>query len=349
METEAAFLRAIAGSPADPTAWLVLADWLEENGQPERAELLRLRQDLLRELRAPDRPAREARLQELIASGVRPPVPQVVNSLGMRLALIPPGRFLMGSPRGEDERDDDEGPVHEVEITRGCYLGIFPVTQGQYKRVVGTNPSSYPRQPPAELHGAGRYPCTTRPPEVKWRDLARFPVETVSWNDAVEFCRRLSERPAEKEAGRVYRLPTEAQWEYACRAGTTTAFAFGPSLSSTQANFEGNYPYGGADKGPYLGRSCAVGSYRPNAWGLYDMHGNIWEWCADWYSRNYYKRSPRKDPKGPPTGTARVLRGGDWDSYPLLCRAAVRGHNVVDGRYPYNGFRVLLLIGEDRS
>jgi formylglycine-generating enzyme required for sulfatase activity len=140
------------------------------------------------------------------------------------------------------------------------------------------------------------------------RKTARFPVDTVCWYDAVSFCERLSALPEEKAAGRVYRLPTEAEWEYACRAGTKTPFHYGKALSSRQANFDGNLPYGSAPKGPYLGRTCEVRSYKPNDFGLYQMHGNLYQWCSDWYGEDYYTHSPRKDPTGPEKGKYHVLR-----------------------------------------
>jgi formylglycine-generating enzyme required for sulfatase activity len=162
--------------------------------------------------------------------------------------------------------------------------------------------------------------------EVVGLDTSDFPVETVSWNDAVAFCKKVSELPEEKRAGRVYRLPTEAEWEYSCRGGAKSyqVFSFGNSLSSTQANFNGNFPYGGAAKGPYLGRTCKVGSYKPNGFGLFDMHGNIWQWCADWYDAKYYSNSPRQDPRGPAEGSLRVMRGGCWGSIGQVCRSAIR-------------------------
>ena len=189
---------------------------------------------------------------------------------------------------------------HEVSITKPFYLGVYVVTQAEYEKVMGNNPSWF------SAKGDGK-------DKVKDMDTGQFPVEKVSWDDAVAFCKKLSELPEEKKAGRVYRLPTEAEWEYACRAGTKTAFHYGDSLSSKQANFNGNFPYGGADKGPYLGRTAKVGSYAANAFGLYDMHGNVWEWCQDWYDENYYKNSPKEDPPGPAQGLHRVVRGGGWD------------------------------------
>jgi formylglycine-generating enzyme required for sulfatase activity len=261
---------------------------------------------------------------------------EVTNSIGMKLALIPPGKFLMGSPPNEKDREHlDKGSEqqHEVEISKPFYMGMYEVTQADYERVMGTNPSWF------SATGGGKE-------NVEGQDTSRFPAENVSWNDAVEFCKKLSELPEEKHKGRVYRLPTEAEWEYACRGGASSKpFSFGDSLSSTQANFDGNYPYGGAARGPHLQRTTRVGSYEANAFGLYDMHGNVYEWCADWYDENFYKDSPRKDPQGPATGTRRVLRGGSWDCYGWSCRSAYRLFVYPAGQGVYFGFRVVLVAG----
>ena len=152
------------------------------------------------------------------------------------------------------------------------------------------------------------------------------------------------------KAGRVYRLPTEAEWEYACRAGTTTPFHFGKSVSSTQANFDGYHPYGGAAHGPFLQRPAAVGSYKYNNFGLFDMHGNVQEWCEDWYDKNYYKNSSLEDPPGPKEGTyrdkpVRVLRGGGWDSIAMVCRSGERSFDQPTRRYHDYGFRVVCSLG----
>jgi formylglycine-generating enzyme required for sulfatase activity len=267
---------------------------------------------------------------------------EFVNSLGMKFVLIPPGTFLMGSPPEEEGRLIDEGPVHEVEITQPYYLGVYQVTQAEYERVMGMNPSWF------SSSGQGK-------DQVKGQDTRRFPVEFVSWEDAVEFCRKLSEMPEEKKHGRTYRLPTEAEWEYSCRGGASDSKPFyfkdGPTswLSSTQANFEGNYPYGGAAKGPYLARPTPVGSYQPNAFGLFDMHGNVWEWCADWFDNKYYEKSPKKDPQGPEKGKRRVLRGGSWSLIGWLCRAAYRTSLEPGNRGDFIGFRVLLFAGARTS
>jgi formylglycine-generating enzyme required for sulfatase activity len=171
----------------------------------------------------------------------------------------------------------------------------------------------------------------------------------VSWEDAVDFCRRLSELPAEKAAGRAYRLPTEAEWEYACRAGTTTAFWWGGSATSTHANFNGNDPYGGAPKGPYLQRTTKVGSYQPNPWGLFDTLGNVREWCADWYDEGYYRISPRQDPRGPDTGKKKCQRGGGWADVGNLCRIAIRLANPPTERNALVGFRVVCTVQGTRK
>jgi formylglycine-generating enzyme required for sulfatase activity len=250
---------------------------------------------------------------------VRPKL--LTNSIGLQLALIPAGTFLMGSPDSETERSEDEGPQHQVMLTKPFYLGIFPVTQQQYAAVMGVNPASF-----HEANGGG--------PD--------HPVENVSWDDAVEFCMRLSELPEERRRGRTYHLPTEAEWEYSCRGGASfsSPFHYGASLSSPQANFNGNFPYGGAAKGPYLKKTSKVGSYKPNAFGLYDIHGNVWEWCQDWYGEKYYASGENQDPQGPKKGDSRVLRGGSWGRYARGCRAADRDWNAPAFRDSDVGFRV---------
>jgi formylglycine-generating enzyme required for sulfatase activity len=252
---------------------------------------------------------------------------EVTNSIGMKLVLVPPGKFVMGSPATEAEREAGEDQ-HEVAITRPFYLGAHTVTQGQFAKVMGKNPSFF--QP---RNGGG--------PD--------HPAEQVRWREAREFCTKLSALPEEKRAGRTYRLPSEAEWEYACRAGTTTPFNVGDTLSSKQANFNGNFPYGGAEKGPFLRRTAKVGSYPPNAWGLYDMHGNVYEWCNDWYDPDYYKKSPKENPKGPekgvvPTGFRSdffvVVRGGCWLDEGRACRSGRRFRLQQSEPYRWTGFRV---------
>lgn len=267
---------------------------------------------------------------------VAPTERTLTNSIGMQLVLIEPGEFLMGTPETEEGREINEGPQHRVRITKPFFLGAYEVTQSQYETVMGTNPAKF-----------------------KGTDQ---PVESVSWEEAVEFCRKLSTRE-----GRTYRLPTEAEWEYACRAGTTTAFAFGATISSDRdANFNGNQTYGNGVKGRYLEKTVPVGSYRANGCGLYDLHGNVWEWCSDWYGADYYAYSPMNNPSGPatttewemwdlfrespvnpPSGLAtasnRVIRGGSWDNFARNCRSALRIGFAPSGRGGDLGFRVALV------
>ncbi len=268
--------------------------------------------------------------QEIPALPQQPMMDSLVatNSLGMKLAYIPVGEFLMGSPGREEARNENEGPQHRVQISKPFYLGVYQVTQEEYQRVMGQNPSWFCGTGGGKAQAAGQ-------------DTRRFPVESVSWDEALEFCRRLSAVPGERRAGRVYRLPTEAEWEYACRAGTTTPFYFDTHLSSTQANFDGNFPYGGGDQGPFLGRTTTVGSYMPNAFGVYDMHGNVWEWCADWFGRDYAEAPALSiDPQGPPTGSYHIMRGGGWGSHGRNCRAAYRSDFTPAPRFSSYGFRV---------
>jgi formylglycine-generating enzyme required for sulfatase activity len=257
------------------------------------------------------------------------------NSIGMQLVRVPAGKFMMGSPKDEVRRQEGE-LQHEVEITRPYFLGTYEVTQGQYQKVMGNNPSFF------AATGAGR-------DRVGGMDTKDFPVEMVSWSDADAFCKKLSALPAER--GRTYRLPTSAEWEHACRAGAReyAPFHYGKSLGSRDANINGNQPYGGAALGPNLGRTCKVGSYKPNAFGLYDMHGNVFEWCADWHELLYYRTSPKKDPRGPANGNMRRLRGGAWMYEGFYARSAFRGWNSADYRGNAFGFRVACDLGAARK
>jgi len=261
----------------------------------------------------------------------------LVNSIGMRFVAIAPGKFLMGS-KNEFGRWAYEHQ-HEVAITKGFLLGAYEVTQAEYEKVIGKHPSAFA-------------PGGAKAAKVEGIDTARCPVDSVTWPEAVEYCRRLGELDAEKAAGRTYRLPAEAEWEYACRAGATTPFHYGESLSSKQANFDGTTPYlaredviQGVDPktlaGPFLQRTAPVGSYEPNAWGLYDMHGNVREWCADWFSPVYYKSSPIADPQGPEAGTKRVARGGGYYYFAAGCRAASRYETDPELRRDNYGLRVV--------
>jgi uncharacterized protein (TIGR02996 family) len=261
--------------------------------------------------------AKSLQTEALWFQNYRPTPPGVhpvtlVNQIGMRLNQIPAGSFLMGSLESEGGHDSDEHQ-HHVEITKPFYLGIYPVTQGQFFAVTGTNPSHYQES----LGGSTNHP-----------------VEQVTWDEAVEFCRVLSDMRDEKAAGRVYRLPTEAEWEYACRAGTRTRFSFDDKWEPSLANVMHEYHH-----------TLPVGSFAPNAFGLYDMHGQVREWCQDWYRREYYRHSPVENPPGPDEGESRVLRGGSWDiSSELYARSAYRVYFRPDGRLVGIGFRVVCEI-----
>jgi formylglycine-generating enzyme required for sulfatase activity len=236
---------------------------------------------------------------------------EITNSIGMKLVLIPKGTFMMGSPESEEERRKDE-TQHEVTISKDYYLGVYEVTQTQYQKVMGKNPSYF--------QGA-----------VVGNENADLPVDNVSWNDAVVFCKKLSDLPEEKKAGRVYRLPTEAEWEYACRAGSKTAFSFGSSeLLGDYAWFDKNSNY----------RTHPVSQKKPNAWGLYDMHGNVFEWCSDWYAE--YPKGAVSDPAGPKVSSDRVYRGGCWYYGVAVCRSAHRRRFDPSLRVILYGFRVAL-------
>ena len=234
------------------------------------------------------------------------------GGVSMKLVLIPAGKFLMGSPATEKGRWRDDGPQHEVTLTKPFYMGACELTQEQYEQIVGTNPSFY--------------------------NGKTNPVELVSWEEATAFCKKLSAK-----TGKRVRLPTEAEWEYACRAGSSTPFHMGETVSTSDANYDGDSTYGSGRKGVYRGKTVSVGSFKPNAFGLYDMHGNVWEWCQDWYGESYYGSSAKTDPKGPSSGRYRVLRGGAWYSNPALCRSANRYRYSPDVRNSYYGFRVVVL------
>jgi formylglycine-generating enzyme required for sulfatase activity len=222
----------------------------------------------------------------------------------IELVLIPAGPFDMGSPDNEVGRFGSmEGPVHRVRITRAFYMGKHEVTQEVWEKVMGTNPSNFKG--------------------------AKNPVENVSWDDCQDFLKKLN---ALAKAQGNFRLPTEAQWEYACRAGTKTRFCSGDADAGLT-----DYAWFGANSG---GTTHPVGEKKPNAWGLHDMHGNVWEWCADWWEQDYYGKSPRDDPTGPVTGAGRVLRGGSWDDGARYCRSASRFIINPGDRFDGLGFRV---------
>lgn len=249
---------------------------------------------------------------------------------GVRLVYIPPGEFMMGTPSTARDRESDEGPLHRVRVTKGFYMAKYLVTQSLYESVVGQNPSFF--------------------------KSGNRPVEAVTWHSATDFCEQLSKRP-----GAEFRLPTEAEWEYSCRAGTTTPYHFGDSKSKMSDYAWYHIPeYGTSSRGSgaYLGSpatiargstdsseaprhvTCPVGEKKPNAWGLYDMYGNVTEWCLDWYDDGYYAHSPIDDPGGPSSGTKRVVRGGLRLGYWRSPRSAIRGCLPPEHSRDFLGFRV---------
>jgi formylglycine-generating enzyme required for sulfatase activity len=276
-----------------------------------------------------------------------PPAKEITNSIGMKFKRIPKGKFLMGSPRDEKYRKDDEHQ-HEVEITKDFYLGVYEVTQKQWIDVMGFHSSHYSRN--GKSAKTGTYSDLSKPADgkdsvkdIKDEELAQFPVENVSYEDVEEFIKKLNAMPKEKKAGRKYRLPTEAQWEYACRAGAKvySVYHFGDTISPKLANVGRFTKQPGA-----LGRTCKVGSYAPNAFGLYDMHGNVSEWCSDWHDKDYYKNSPKRDPAGPQKGTHHVTRGGTWLDDGRRSRSATRVADEPGYRRSWLGVRLVLIPGE---
>ena len=243
------------------------------------------------------------------------PVNQIVNSFGMTFVIIPAGTFLMGSPEDEPERHNDE-VLHEVTLTKSYYMQTTQVTQGQWESVMGDNPSRFKDGGPD---------C---------------PVEQVTWEDTQAFISKLNQQ----DSTGTYRLPTEAEWEYACRAGTDGPFYFGSCLSTDQANYDGNNPLGDCPKGEYRKKTTPVGSFDANNYGLYDMHGNVDEWCHDWYAD--YPVSAVTDPTGPENGASRVLRGGGWISDAGDCRSAYRYWSRPGVRIVSTGFRLVFSPGQ---
>jgi formylglycine-generating enzyme required for sulfatase activity len=254
---------------------------------------------------------------------------QVVNSIGMKLVFVPPGQFQMGSPADSYSRDGDER-IHVANIHVAFYLGVYEVTQEQYEQVMGRNPSVFSEN-------------GDRGSALNGEPSRQFPVDSISWEDAAKFCRQLSQIPDEQGLGRRYRLPTEAEWEYACRAGTTTAFHVGSALTGRSANCNEGWTDENEENILPLGRTATVGSYAPNAFGLYDMHGNVMEWCHDWYVGDYFDKSPPYAPQGPSLAASRVLRGGCWAHGAGDCRSADRLRNSPQMRSLYVGFRVVMV------
>jgi formylglycine-generating enzyme required for sulfatase activity len=233
----------------------------------------------------------------------------------MVFALCPAGTFEMGAGEDEPGAKPHERPRHAVRISRPFYISIFPVTQGQYEKLMGQNPSFF-----SKGHGGG----------------ADLPVDSVTFADAERFCRKLEAVRDEQINGRKYRLPTEAEWEYACRAGTATAYSCGPALSERDAHHKEKIGTG-------QGKPDPVGQHPANPWGLYDMHGNVAEWVSDLYDEYYYFDSPGVDPKGPAQGAMRVVRGGSWADSATDCRSAARKPQPPERPCNTIGFRVVLV------
>ncbi|MBE9218880.1 bifunctional serine/threonine-protein kinase/formylglycine-generating enzyme family protein [Dolichospermum flos-aquae] len=232
------------------------------------------------------------------------------NGIKLEMIAIPGGTFWMGSPANEAERGDNESPQHQVTVP-SFFMGKYPLKQAQYQAIIGDNPSGF--------KGNNR------------------PVETVSWDDAVTFCQKLSQR-----TGKNYRLPSEAEWEYACRAGTKTPFSFGDNITTDLVNYDGNYPYKSAPKGKYRQQTTDVGTFPPNAFGLYDMHGNVWEWCEDDWHENYINAPTDGSAWNSQSGSSKkMLRGASWGSFAWRCRAAIRVRLSRDLRDSRCGFRVV--------
>ena len=249
---------------------------------------------------APFSEAKAKEVQKAVAKSLQKEVEEKADlgkDVKLEMVLIPAGTFRMGSPESEEDRDDDE-TQHEVTLTKPFYLGTYTVTQEQWEAVMGNNPS-----------------------EVK---EARLPVTDVSWENCQEFVKKLNEK-----TNGGYRFPTEAEWEYACRAGTTTAYSVGDNITPNDANYRDSHIF----------EPVEVGGYEPNAFGLYDMHGNVWEWCEDWYGD--YPAGSVTDPKGPSTGESRVLRGGSFFINESLARSSIRNLITPSIRYDFDyGFRL---------
>jgi formylglycine-generating enzyme required for sulfatase activity len=252
--------------------------------------------------------------------------PEVTNSLGMKLMSLPAGKMTARL----DAEDFPIGPVLsvEIEVKKPFLIGVTEVTQAQYEKVMGSNPSGFS-------------PRGDNWHRVRGLDTKGFPAENVTWDEAREFCRKLSEMPEEKKAGRKYMLPTGDQWEYAARAGSSedVLYAFGATLSSKQANFNGLRPHGESAKGLYLARPEKVGSFKPNAWGLHDMHGNVWEWCQDDYAGFDGKVDRER----------KTLRGGSWINRGRDCAASTRLGLLPTSRYNNVGFRVVCIVEAPES
>jgi uncharacterized protein (TIGR02996 family) len=309
------FLEAIEAEPANAVPRLVYFDWLDDQGDP-RGGLLRIQEEL-RHLNVPKRAEKEARMHELLNEGVEPLVITRTNSIGMQEVLIFPGEFLMGSPENEEGRNQNEGEV-EVNLTQPFWLGKYAVTQAQWQKIIDTSP------------WGGEYWVEADP---------ECPATYVAWRDAMNFCRKLADR--EMQAGCLprgweYSLPTEAQWEYACRAGTTTSYSFGKDWLQLRnyAWFDEN----AADAGQMYAHP--VGQRKPNTWGLYDMHGNVWECCLDWWQEHLPGGIDPEVTTKSSLGSYKVFRGGTWHRDAMKCRSSMRTYLTRSYEEDDLGFRV---------
>jgi formylglycine-generating enzyme required for sulfatase activity len=267
-------------------------------------------------------------------------------SASIEMVMIPGGSFEMGSPEGEEGRYPDEGPVHTVKVSP-FWMGEYEVTVGQFRAFVDdTGYKTDAERGTLGIEGAAviedgkavvKADASWRKPYFPQSD--NHPVVNVSWNDAQEFIKWLNG----KVKGGGFRLPSEAEWEYACRAGTRMPFNTGASISTDEANYDGNYTYGSGEKGVYREKTTPVGTFKPNAWGLYDMHGNVWEWCQDWYQDSYTGAPSNGGTRESLAGSARVLRGGSWYTDPGHCRSAYRCRTYPDLRN-YCGFRLVGVV-----
>jgi formylglycine-generating enzyme required for sulfatase activity len=338
-------------APEQDAARLKLADawWdLAQKAEARERESMLLRagywyeqlgsiDDALTRTKVENRQAQIAKLGRTL--GGPAPKQATTNSIGMRFVLIPAGEFLMGATPEENasalefgrqrnegrwffDRAQAEVPRHRVRLNHAFHLDIYEVTQSEYEQVMGTNPSSFSANGKESAKVAGQ-------------DTSRHPVNGISWEDAAQFCQRLSTLPKERSAGRAYRLPTEAEWEYGCRAGSTGRWCCGDAAGELEE-------YAWFDMSS-KGATHPVGQKKPNAFGLYDMHGNVWEWCMDHFGHDYYGQSPGVEPPGPLSGPLRVMRGGAWPSATELCRSAFRSYSGPTDRNPGHGFRVVLV------
>ena len=283
---------------------------------------------------------------EKVVSGNKSPAATNVAVEEALLNFVPirGGTFTMGSPSGELDRGSNEGPQHQVRLS-AFFMSKYEVSVGEFRKFIEVSgyrtdaeksDGSYVWNGTSYEKRAGinwRYGVTGR---VRPQSEENHSVVHVSWNDAVAYCEWIS-----KQTGKKFRLPTEAEWEYACRAGNTKPFNTGDNLTTSQANYDGNYPYNNNRKGVYRQNTVPVNSFAPNAWGLYNMHGNVWEWCSDWYGT--YGSGTVINPAGPAKGSDRVLRGGSWDFPAVSCRSALRNYSQPDYRDIDVGFRLVFV------